>query len=962
MRTKTALDEPVESRREKRAYLFDELCADPVRRVLLRDGEAVAITPKAFSILLVLLENRGEVVSKEELIRQVWASSYVSDANLTQNVSSLRKALGDRTGDRRYVVTVPGLGYSFVAPVSLSEDGGTLHEAAGDGEEQEAPMYRPAPGVRPSSGLFPIYPEPEKAGPIPAGLRRSVWESLWRIGLGLAILAALVTLSVYLSRLDRGPLALPSDLSTFSHPRRPSVAVLGFRDLSGRPETRWLASALSEMLTTELSAGTRVRVISRESVARARQYLDVPESGTLDEAALEKVRSIVGSDLVVVGTYLALDEGGTRRIRLDIRAIQVPGGEVVASLAEVGDEDELFNLVSRTGARLRESLGFEGLSPRQALAARALQPGDPEAVRLYAQGLERLRASDGPRALETLRRALKIEPGSAVIHAALSEAYGMLGYDDQALDEGKQAAALADALPREARLGIEARFHELSRDWGRASETWRSLWSFYPDNLEYGLKTANCLMRWGRPAEALETIAVLRRLPSPLAEDPRTDVLEARIARRLGDTALELRAGEAAAAKGRRSGETLVTTQGLVYKGDALLSLGRVDQAVGVFREALEMAGKGGNPMILGMAYANLGVALKSRGDLDGAETATREALAIAERIGTGVGISSQLEVLGDLYRMRGELAQAQDLLERARGWYVRLGDRTLEGRIEVLLGLTRWARGDLDGARDSLDRALALSRETRDRVTDAAALEYLGRVLERQGALQEALRHHEEAFARFRQLGDPGQSAGALAQSAVVLARLDRPGDLETARRRFEQVLQTRRRLGDRIGVAEVLGWLADLEYRGGDLDSARRLAELEARIGGETGARLLVADGLRGVARVDRARGRHEQARHSLERALETLDSGPGGSLVGNDVRLELARLEIAEGRFEEAARLVNAAAAWCRDRGMIEEESDALALLTFARKRERELSGLPPLALPRPAPGAAPARPRR
>jgi DNA-binding winged helix-turn-helix (wHTH) protein/tetratricopeptide (TPR) repeat protein len=923
-----------ENRTERHVYRFDELCVDPLRRVLLRDGEIVQITPKAFSILVVLLENPGKVISKEELIRQVWASSYVSDANLTQTVSSLRKALGDRTGDRRYVVTVPGQGYCFAAPVS------SVLEGFEGPEEPEATLaLRPADGSRPSSGMFPIYPEAEKSGPIPAELHRPVRENLGRIGLGLACLAALIALSFYLSRLDRGLLALPQDLATASPPR-PSVAVLGFRDLSGTSETQWLGSALSEMLTTELAAGTRVRVVSRENVARTRQVLDIPESGDLDEESLEKIRSIVGSDLLVVGAYLVLDEGGERRIRLDVRVLEAPRGDIVASVAEVGREDGLFELVSRTGAQLRQALGVNELSPEQTRAARALQPSDPESLQLYAKGLERLRASDAPRALEVLRRAVELEPRSAVIRAALSEAYEMLGYDEQALDEQKRAVALAGSLPREQRLGIGARLHELNREWGPAGEAYRSLWTFYPDNLGYGLKLTNCLLRSGRPGEAQEMITALHRLPAPDGEDPRIDVLAARIARRLADPAMALSAAEAVVAKGRRSGEMLITIQGLVFQGDALLTLGSVDQAIGVFREALDLASGLDNPMILGMAYANLGVALKSRGNLDEAETMNREALAIAERIGTGVGISSQLEILGDLHLTRGDLAEAQDLLEQTLDWYIRFSDRSLQGRIRSRIGLTQWARGDFDGARSSLDQALALSRETGDRGTEAAALSCLGRILERQGKLKEALHQHEEAFSRFRRLGDLGQSTGALVQSAFVLARL---GQHQAARRRLEQALQTRRRLGDRIGIAEVLGGLADLRYREGDLAASRRLADRQAQIAGETGARLLIADALRGSARVDRAEGRFPQARRSLERAFDALGSGPGESLVGNDIRLDLARVAASEGRFEEAGRLAGASAAWCRDRGMTGCEADAGSLL--ARISGRLPVGRPP-----------------
>ncbi|HSN86965.1 MAG TPA: transcriptional regulator, partial [Thermoanaerobaculia bacterium] len=102
---------------EKRHYQFDQFRVDPFRRLLLRDSEVVPVTPKVFSILLVLLERRGEVVEKKELLEQVWPDTAVTEANLTQNVSSLRKALGERASERRYVVTLPGRGYSFVGDV-----------------------------------------------------------------------------------------------------------------------------------------------------------------------------------------------------------------------------------------------------------------------------------------------------------------------------------------------------------------------------------------------------------------------------------------------------------------------------------------------------------------------------------------------------------------------------------------------------------------------------------------------------------------------------------------------------------------------------------------------------------------------------------------------------------------------------------------------------------------------------
>ena len=98
-------------------YEFGPFRLDTVRSLLLRNGEQVSLSPKAFETLSVLVRNRGRVVRKEELIKQIWPDSYVEESNLTQNIFVLRKALGEGPNDHRYIVTIPGQGYRFVAPV-----------------------------------------------------------------------------------------------------------------------------------------------------------------------------------------------------------------------------------------------------------------------------------------------------------------------------------------------------------------------------------------------------------------------------------------------------------------------------------------------------------------------------------------------------------------------------------------------------------------------------------------------------------------------------------------------------------------------------------------------------------------------------------------------------------------------------------------------------------------------------
>jgi eukaryotic-like serine/threonine-protein kinase len=108
--------------RAKELYEFGPFRVDPEKETLLREGEPVALTPKTFQILLVLIRHNEEVVTKDDLMKAVWPDSFVEEANLSRNISMLRKALGETAQDHRYIVTVPGQGYRLVENVHLIPD------------------------------------------------------------------------------------------------------------------------------------------------------------------------------------------------------------------------------------------------------------------------------------------------------------------------------------------------------------------------------------------------------------------------------------------------------------------------------------------------------------------------------------------------------------------------------------------------------------------------------------------------------------------------------------------------------------------------------------------------------------------------------------------------------------------------------------------------------------------------
>jgi DNA-binding winged helix-turn-helix (wHTH) protein len=124
-------------------YAFEEFRLDAGKRLLFGpDGEPVPLMPKAFDILLYLLRNAERIVEKDELMDKIWPDTVVEENNLTQNISSIRKALGERHKENRFIATIPGRGYKFVAVVRLIQ-------AAG-GETQAVPVTTPAvQGTRP---------------------------------------------------------------------------------------------------------------------------------------------------------------------------------------------------------------------------------------------------------------------------------------------------------------------------------------------------------------------------------------------------------------------------------------------------------------------------------------------------------------------------------------------------------------------------------------------------------------------------------------------------------------------------------------------------------------------------------------------------------------------------------------------------------------------------------------------
>src|ERR1041384_7578829 len=142
------------NRPANRCYLFDGFRVDVSERLLFRENREVPLTPKVFDTLLVLLENSSHVLTKKELMQQVWPDSFVEENNLAQNISILRKALGKGKEGEDYIQTVPKRGYRFVAVVERSDDDDALRSRARiiDVSPAEPELQRPPETMYARSG------------------------------------------------------------------------------------------------------------------------------------------------------------------------------------------------------------------------------------------------------------------------------------------------------------------------------------------------------------------------------------------------------------------------------------------------------------------------------------------------------------------------------------------------------------------------------------------------------------------------------------------------------------------------------------------------------------------------------------------------------------------------------------------------------------------------------------------
>jgi DNA-binding winged helix-turn-helix (wHTH) protein/TolB-like protein/Tfp pilus assembly protein PilF len=384
------------SEQKSRFYEFDDFRIDAVKRRLLRMDEFVHLPPKVFDTLLMLIEHRGRVLEKDELMEAIWSDTIVEENNLTQNISALRKALGENRGEHRYVVTVPGRGYRFVADVrEVKSDGaqngnGFVHAQNEIEEKRENSANKES-----------------KIRSVPASSPKP-YRNFQRKSVLILLISVLLIGSV--AALFRWQ-TFSNTETTATNVEVKSIAVLPFKPLNVDETETYIGTGMADALITKLSNIRQIKVRPTSSILR---YSD-PSKDSLAAG------NELNVDVVLDGHFQRSGE----HLRLTVQLIRISDGATLWAKAFDESFKDIFEMQDSISEQVAGALKIK-LNGEEQLGLERRYTENTEAYRAYLKGRyfmnkytdEEIKKSPG-----YFQQAIDLDPNYALAYTGLADSY-----------------------------------------------------------------------------------------------------------------------------------------------------------------------------------------------------------------------------------------------------------------------------------------------------------------------------------------------------------------------------------------------------------------------------------------------------------------------------------------------------------------------------------------------------------
>ena len=398
------------SQRAQEIYEFGPFRVDPGKETLRRDGEPVPLTPKTFQILLILVRNSKEVVTKDDLMKMVWPDTFVEEANLSRNIFMLRKALGETAQDHRYIVTVPGRGYRLAENVRLVP-------------EQEVTVVAASH----------------------SSLQIDVRETNPRRWVSVAVVLLLAAAGAFWFASHRRPVLSAKD----------TVVLADFANSTGDSV---FDGALRQGMAVQLEQSPFLSITSDQRIQQTLKMMGQAAETKLTPAVAQELCQRTGGAGVLEGSITQI---GTRYL-LTIMAVNCSSGESLASAeAQASDKNHVLDALGKTASEIRNKLG-ESLStvrkfdtPLEQATTTSL-----EALKAYSLGRKASAGSEYAAAVPFLERAIRLDPNFSIAYARLGTSYRMMGETTLAAENTRKAYELRQRVSELEKFYIESHYYQ----------------------------------------------------------------------------------------------------------------------------------------------------------------------------------------------------------------------------------------------------------------------------------------------------------------------------------------------------------------------------------------------------------------------------------------------------------------------------------------------------------------------
>ena len=458
---------------QTKIYEFDDFRVDADSRLLTKNGEQISLTPKAFDTLLYLVENSGKVIEKDELMREIWTDTIVEENNLSQNISTLRRILGEKRGEHRFIATIPGHGFKFVATVR------SVPNELADGSNAEENY----PQIDTDKHGF----EAENQRPKTKKQRPKTY----------AFIAILALISIGAAGIYFWRNSNKSNVSAIK-----SIAVLPFKPLVAENRDEVLEIGMADTLIAKLGN-------NREIVVRP--LSSVRKFGNLEQDAQTAGREL-GVDAILDGNI----QHWSDKIRVNVRLISTTDGSSLWTGTYDEKLTDIFIVQDAISNKVAAALALQ-------LSGKKQGTENVEAYRFYLQGRYHALKSTPPEIRQGIafyQQAIDSDPNYALAYAGMAQAFAALpitsdAKPDEAFPQAKAAAEKAleiDADLAEAHIILGTVEFWFDWNWKDADNELKKAIALNPNNADAHRFYGVLLTVLGRSDEALNEMELARKL------------------------------------------------------------------------------------------------------------------------------------------------------------------------------------------------------------------------------------------------------------------------------------------------------------------------------------------------------------------------------------------------------------------------------------------------------------------